>query len=297
MDSLAAPLLFVALSAPLLTQFGAPQPQGPIATATALVEHVSVAPGRTIAVGLRLELPDDWHVYWSNPGDSGLPTSVHWSAPEGFRVSAPTWPAPQRFVSGPIASYGYAKDVLLTSTIHVPEDWAGGDVTLTATADWLVCHDDRGCFPESAALKLEVPIALGEHAPSSAAPLFAAARAASPRALPGSEARLVTHPEGTALRVRFPEPVTTPGDETPPELRPDFDLAAYEGLFFPFEAGQVEPSAPQRAKVEGRTLELVLVRPMDPRLRPPTSLAGVLVLRPRSGGPPLSFELLAEPPH
>lgn len=297
MDPLASPFLFLALAVSPSAQFGAPKPQGPIAAATAHAEHLSVAPGGTISVGLRLELPDDWHVYWTNPGDSGLPTTVHWSAPEGLRVSAPTWPAPQRFVSGPIASYGYAKDVLLTSTIHVPEDWAGGDVTLTATADWLVCHDDRGCFPESAALKLEVPIAAGEPSPSPAAPLFAAARAATPRAMPGSEARLVMHPEGTALRVRFPEPVMTPGDDTPAELRPEFDLAAYESLFFPFESGQVEPSAPQRAKVEGRTLELVLVRPMDPRLRPPTSLAGVLVLRPRSDGPPLSFELLAEPPH
>ncbi|MBI1381552.1 MAG: hypothetical protein GC161_10760 [Planctomycetaceae bacterium] len=297
MEPLATSLLLLTLAAFPAPQFGAPQPQGPVATASAVVEHVSAAPGGTIEVGLRLELPEHWHVYWSNPGDSGLPTSVHWTAPEGFRVSAPHWPAPQRFVTGPLASYGYAKEVLLASTITVPEDWKGGSVKLELRGDWLVCHDDLGCFPESKTFELEVPIAAGPAKPTAAAPYFAAARGATPRALEGGEARLVKHPEGMALRVRFPDAVQQPVPETPPERRSDFDLAAYEPLFFPFESGHLEPSAPQRATVDGRTLELVLVAPLDPRRTEPGTLAGVLVLRPRTPGPLLSFELLAEPPH
>lgn len=297
MEPLAPSLLLLALVAFPTPQFGAPQPQGPVATASAVVEHASAAPGGTIEVGLRLELPDHWHVYWSNPGDSGLPTSVHWTAPEGFRVSAPHWPAPQRFVTGPIASYGYAKDVLLASTIAVPEDWKGGAVKLELQADWLVCHDDLGCFPESKKFVLELPIAAGAAKPTAAAPFFAAARAAAPRPLEGGEARIVKHPEGLALRVRFPEPAQQPNPTTPPERQPGFDLAAYEALFFPFENGHLEPSAPQRARIDGRTLELVLVRPLDPRVTDPGTLAGVLVLRPRTQGPLVSFELLAEPPH
>lgn len=301
MEPLAPSLLLLALAAFPAPQFGAPQPQGPVATASAVVEHVSAAPGGTIEVGLRLELPDHWHVYWSNPGDSGLPTSVHWTAPEGFRVSVPHWPAPQRFVTGPIASYGYAKEVLLASTIAVPEDWKGGAVKLELRADWLVCHDDLGCFPESKTFELELPIAAGPAKTTAAAPFFAAARSATPRPLEGGEARLVKHPEGMALRVRFPapEPALDRDSKTspPPERRQGFDPAAYEALFFPFESGHLEPSAPQRARVDGRTLELVLVRPLDPRLTEPGTLAGVLVLRPRAPGPLLAFELLAEPPH
>ena len=36
-------------------------------------ENVAAAPGETVTLALMQELEDHWHVYWRNPGDSGLP--------------------------------------------------------------------------------------------------------------------------------------------------------------------------------------------------------------------------------
>lgn len=38
-----------------------------------IAEVLSIQPGRLFSVGVFLELEKDWHTYWLNPGDSGLP--------------------------------------------------------------------------------------------------------------------------------------------------------------------------------------------------------------------------------
>ncbi len=38
----------------------------------------------------------NWHVYWRNPGDSGLPPEVAWTLPAGFSAGPLQWPAPSR---------------------------------------------------------------------------------------------------------------------------------------------------------------------------------------------------------
>ncbi len=41
-------------------------------------------PGSTITLGLRFQPKAGWHGYWSNPGDSGLPPQVEWTARGGL---------------------------------------------------------------------------------------------------------------------------------------------------------------------------------------------------------------------
>lgn len=35
---------------------------------------------------IHLRLTSDWYLYWTNPGDAGLPLAVRWKLPEGFRA-------------------------------------------------------------------------------------------------------------------------------------------------------------------------------------------------------------------
>ena len=37
-----------------------------------------VAPGKPVWLGLQLRHQPEWHIYWKNPGDSGLPTQLQW---------------------------------------------------------------------------------------------------------------------------------------------------------------------------------------------------------------------------
>ena len=53
--------------------------------ASLLADTTAIVPGKPFEVGVLLEMEPSWHTYWEYPGDAGLPTSISWTLPEGFR--------------------------------------------------------------------------------------------------------------------------------------------------------------------------------------------------------------------
>lgn len=162
-------------------------------------EHVSVdlisessvlVPGKTAWFGLHLRHDPHWHSYWINPGDSGLPTRLKWTLPDGYTADAIAWPAPSRFEVSGLYNFGYAGKVVLPVAIHVPESATPGQlVTLSVEASWLVCREE--CVTGKANLELGLPVAVDKQADlASQRELFLAARKASPQ---------TTHWTGTAV--------------------------------------------------------------------------------------------------
>ena len=86
-----------------------------------LVVHApqGVQAGGTLWLGLWLRHSPDWHTYWQNPGDSGLPTRLNWTLPEGWQAGAIAWPLPRKFPIGDLANFGYDGDVLLAVPVTV----------------------------------------------------------------------------------------------------------------------------------------------------------------------------------
>jgi len=125
-----------------------------------IADAETIVPAATIRVGLLLTLPKHAHVYWRNPGDSGLASGVEWNVPQGVTVGDLQWPNPKRFeVEGlEDTNHGYEDQILLYSDVSVPKD-AFGTLTLSVRAYWLLCLDDGVCIPEDAELSLVVPIA------------------------------------------------------------------------------------------------------------------------------------------
>jgi len=63
-----------------------------------LVSDVSsVKPDQTFSIGVLFEIEPGWHIYWRNPGDSGLPTKVDLELPDGFKADEIKWPIPIHF--------------------------------------------------------------------------------------------------------------------------------------------------------------------------------------------------------
>jgi thiol:disulfide interchange protein/DsbC/DsbD-like thiol-disulfide interchange protein len=116
----------------------------------------TVAPGETFTVALRQKIRTHWHTYWKNPGDSGEPTAITWSLPQGVTAGAIQWPAPERLPVGPLMNFGYSDTVLLLTEITVPANFAPGTLALEADATWLVC--ERICIPEEGKLSLALPV-------------------------------------------------------------------------------------------------------------------------------------------
>ncbi|MEQ9737684.1 MAG: protein-disulfide reductase DsbD family protein, partial [Algiphilus sp.] len=166
--------------------------------------RVHAVPGESIPLALRLLPEPGWHTYWRNPGDSGLPTTLDWDAPEGITFSDIQWPRPETFRLANIVNYGYGQETLHIVDMQVPADWpAGTPITLSASANWLICSDI--CVPESATLSLTVPTATTEARTDPAwAGAFERAYAAIPEEADWPSR--IEHRDGTIhLQVQLPE--------------------------------------------------------------------------------------------
>ena len=135
--------------------------------------------GQTFWLGLQIEHQPDWHTYWQNPGDSGLPTRLQWQLSAGLQAGDIAWPLPKKFPIGTLANYGYEGRLLLTVPITVSSDFkfpANAPLTLQLQAEWLVCRQE--CIPQEGRLSLN----LASAAPQiTNAALFEAAQKLSPK--------------------------------------------------------------------------------------------------------------------
>ena len=159
-------------------------PTGPTRVEAVEVELVAeadaVAPGQPMRLGLRIRHDPQWHTYWRNPGDSGLPTQLALDLPAGFRAGAIEWPAPRRLFIPPLANYGYEDEIVLPVPLQVPAAIDGGRVRFAGRASWLMCREV--CIPGDADVALELPVQRsGKAAKSRFATLFDMADSRMPR--------------------------------------------------------------------------------------------------------------------
>ena len=135
---------------------GAASAKGGNVEATLIADGDAVIPGLPLDAGIRLRMRPGWHVYWKNPGDSGLPPTVSWMLPRGFRAGALEWPAPTRFLDEGLVTYGYHDEVILPVQIETPNPIQGDSVSISARVEWLECKDV--CLPGSTVLTVRLPV-------------------------------------------------------------------------------------------------------------------------------------------
>lgn len=242
---------------------GAQTNSDPKVHARLIVERGEVAPGGNVTVALEEIIRPQWHTYWINPGEAGLPTEIHWQLPPGWRAGPIQWPYPKRLPVGSLMNYGYENKVWLLTDLTAAPEAKPGAVTLKAHASWLVCKEV--CIPEEAEVSAPLTIAA---APSPPYPTveeqFVAARAKVPSPSPWQ----VIFRAGSNLDVFISS----------------FALGRAqlkEALFFPFHAGTIADFSQQRFAAVSNGLVLRL-KPAEKGLgnRP---FSGVIVLRSLDG--------------
>jgi DsbC/DsbD-like thiol-disulfide interchange protein len=126
--------------------------------ATLLADVSAIQPGQTFNVGVLLKIDPGWHIYWKNPGDSGLATKVKLELPRGFSSGAVEYPIPTRIdLPGDIVNFAYENETMLVIPVTAPTDLpSGGPVAISAKISWLVCKEL--CTPGKAVTALELPI-------------------------------------------------------------------------------------------------------------------------------------------
>ncbi|MGQ0530191.1 MAG: protein-disulfide reductase DsbD family protein [Panacagrimonas sp.] len=209
-------------------------------------------------IALRLRPDPGWHVYWANPGDSGIPSTLQWQLPAGVTVGEMQWPYPHRHSLGDLTNYGYSDETLHLIAVRVVEP---GTVNLQAKAKWLVCKDI--CIPGEADLSLSLPATSAAPEPDLAwKSAFDKARAELPQSLPGLDARYAVTADDFSLAIRgmqFPQ-----GGEV---------------QFYPLPNDLVAHAAPQRVQLDPAN-GLVLSQKLSSYfVEAAPQLAGVLVVK------------------
>lgn len=204
--------------------------------ASLVAADASVQPGHDVVVALRLVHDEHWHTYWVNPG-TGLPTTITWHLPPGWKAGEIQWPAPHvlRDYSGTIIGQGYDGDTLLPVVLTPPADLKPGtSVSLKASVDWLMCADV--CVPGKGDVSLTLPVAAAAPQPD---PTWGAKVRAAVAALPRSDPSWTVSASRTAqaitLRVK-PAPGVT---HTPTHLW----FFSRDGLVAYDQPQEVAPSA------------------------------------------------------
>lgn len=224
-----------------------------------LARQNAIAAGTDLRLGIHFVLEPGWHIYWTNPGDSGQPPSVKWQLPTGFSAGEIQWPRPEKMQStAQLADYGYHGEVLLPVTIHVPSSAAiGSSGQIAAEAKWLVCREV--CIPEHAQLHLELPVAQSAKENAQSAPLFAKAEQLLPQPMPhGWRALASSEKDDFVLIIETGKPFM-------------------KAEFFPLEPNQIDNPAPQKI-VPSRTSVKIVLKKSDLLTKPVKVLRGVLAI-------------------
>lgn len=220
-----------------------------------LAERDGLAPGETGWLILDQKLKDGWHVYWKNPGDSGLPLDLQWTLPAGFAAGEVVYPVPERIPVGPFANYGFHGRPSFLIPLSVPATAKPGEmVDIGLKASWLICEEI--CVPEEGEFLVSLPVS-GSPAPS---------------------------PEGAdlaaAARRTLAAPLKDAGGFAIDGERLVFDIAApkdsgADAYFFPDTDGILEPSATQRASRQDDRIRIEV--PAGRAVKDAEAVSGVLV--------------------
>lgn len=155
------------------------KPVQAVHTTIELVADTStVVPGETFHLGVTFRMEPEWHIYWKNPGASGLPPEFTWNLSEGFKVGEVQWPRPERIALEGLVSYGYKDEVTFIIPVTPPEDLEStAEIPIRLELFYLICKEV--CLPGDASLELLLPAGTTQPEAQNQE-IFRAARASQP---------------------------------------------------------------------------------------------------------------------
>lgn len=137
------------------------------ANARIVASSGSVMPGDSLWIAVEIDLPEGWHTYWRNPGDSGAPPTLDYSLPSGVTLGPIRWSKPDLIPFGPLINIGYKNSAVFAQRMRVSDQFGEETLPITLKGRWLVCADV--CIPESGELALTLPVGMSSESGQSLA--------------------------------------------------------------------------------------------------------------------------------
>lgn len=229
------------------------------ATAEIIVDSFSLEKNRTILIGVFIELDIDWHIYWRNPGDSGMPTSIDFDLHDGVTITDIKWPEPKAFEYDGLVSYGYEKQVLLLADLSVSESFKLSSLKITANLKSLICRDV--CIPFNTTVSTEIDLKNTFKSANRISELFSETRNKLPEVNHNITLAVELNDDFITLQIHNPE----------------INPAEIESLYFlPYDNGIFKNSIDQKFFQRENKMELV-VEFDNFRIQEPKEIYGLLV--------------------
>ncbi len=197
-------------------------------------EVAALQPGVPFTIALHIHHHPGFHTYWKNEGIVGVPTSIDWMLPKGFKAGPIQWPAPEVVEMATHPAHGYHRDVLLLVEITPPDQIAAESVILQGELTWMACS--KTCHPGFGTRRITLPVNRDREVRHDAR--WAAEIAKERRNFPAPTdlwaVIIESKRDASPIRVR---------------LRPAKDSAGDPGrIYFFSEDGQISSEPPQIAK-------------------------------------------------
>jgi thiol:disulfide interchange protein DsbD len=230
-------------------------------------------PGATVRVAATFTIHSGWHIYWANPGESGMPTQLSLELPKGCTAAADAtgetlveFPIPQVFAKGE-TTFGYERSVTLSVPVTLPSEIPAAGLPVTVRSRWLVCKESCLMGQNEAKVDLAKPVAAGEPL----AKALAEALARTPKPMPSEWKRGLTEVSAESAVLT----IEAPGAE---ELR-----------FLPYETPGSRLASGFVAEAKGASLRAEIALSRESTLGKPLEIAGIVVVG--KNGPAYSFRL------
>ncbi len=131
-----------------------PKTGSELVSTRAVVLAESLKPGAEIEIGVIFEIDPEWHIYWQNPGEAGVATSIDATSSASVKFGDIRWPRPTVLPGEFEASYVYEKQTVLFLPLTLPNDFDGSPLNVDLHVQWLVCK--TACLKGESKLKVTI---------------------------------------------------------------------------------------------------------------------------------------------
>ncbi len=118
--------------------------------------HNEISPGDTLLIEFSFNLKKDWHIYWINPGDAGLPTKIEPKEnPVGNQVEV-LMEIPKILKEEDLVFYCYENKTTMISKYVIDKNANLGTTSLEYDISWLMCKNE--CYPGKISFNIPIKV-------------------------------------------------------------------------------------------------------------------------------------------
>lgn len=121
-----------------------------------ITDYSEIQRGKKFHIGIVFMPKNEWHTYWMNAGDAGLPSFVELKLPKGLTAEKMQWEVPHKFIFAGMASFGFDIENMLVIPINAANDIPIAELEIKVQVKWLECKEE--CVPGKKDFLLKMPV-------------------------------------------------------------------------------------------------------------------------------------------